>query len=125
MNAKKILILEDEVIVGYDLKEFLESLGYSVALAHDPDSAMILISEFIPDLCICDINLGTDINGIEFIKQAKTILPHLGVIFATAFSNYMMKESAKETEALYYIVKPWNEDQIKITVKSAFEHISK
>lgn len=124
MNAKKILILEDEVIVGYDLKEFLESLDYEIALAHDPESAIKLITEFSPDLCICDINLGTDINGIEFIKQAKTILPKMGVIFATAFSNYMMNESAKETEALYYIVKPWNEDQIKITVKSAFERIN-
>lgn len=123
MEEKKILIVEDEVIVAFDLKELLESLGYSVAMAFDMVSALQLLPSFKPHLCICDVNLGPGPNGIEFIHQARQADPELEVIFATAFSHAMLVDAAQESGALNFIVKPWNDDQIKVSINIAFEYI--
>jgi DNA-binding NarL/FixJ family response regulator len=123
MEEKKILVVEDEVIVAYDLKEFLESLAYSVQLAHTIESALVTIKTFQPHLCICDVHLGPGPNGIDFMKEARSIHPDLEVIYATAFSHTMLVDAARESGALNYIVKPWNDDQIRVSTNLAFDHI--
>lgn len=125
MEEKRILVVEDEVIVAYDLKEFLEGQGYSVQLAHDVPAALDAIKSFQPHLCICDVQLGPGPNGIDFMKNARSTNPDLEVIYATAFSHSMLVEAARETGALNYIVKPWNDDQIRVSINLAFDFINR
>ena len=125
MKDNKILILEDDIIVGIDLQEVLIANGYNIILVHNYENALIQAKKFKPNLAICDINLGKGLTGIDFVKDVYIILPKLEIIYVSAFSNKQMMDEVSATNSLNYIVKPWNEDQIKVSVKMAFNYIDK
>lgn len=125
MNKKRILILEDDQIVAIDLQELLQAAGYDTVIAHNYLEALEHAKKFKPNLAICDINLGSGFTGIDFVKDVYILLPKLEIIFVTAFSNKQIIEEVEATNPLNYIVKPWNEEQIKVTVKLAFSYIEK
>jgi DNA-binding NarL/FixJ family response regulator len=120
---KKILLLEDEIIVALDLQEILDAAGYITMVTHNLNEALAVAKKFKPHLVICDINLGNGPTGIDFMIEAKGILPKLEVIYVTAFSDQKMVESAELTDPFNYIVKPWNEEQIKVSVNMAFHYL--
>ena len=124
-EQKKILILEDDIIVGIDLQEVLIANGYTISLVHNYEQALAEAKKFKPHLAICDINLGKGLTGIDFVKDVYIILPKLEIIYVTAFSNKQMMDDVATTNSLNYIVKPWNEEQIKVSVKLAFDYIEK
>lgn len=123
VKMNKILILEDEVLVAIDLKEMLVSLGYDVLMSHSAEEAMEQVKNEAPQLLICDINLGNGKNGFEFTSELQQLQSPPEIIYATAFSNNNYIEKAIELGALNYIVKPWNEQQIKVTIQMAFDLI--
>jgi DNA-binding NarL/FixJ family response regulator len=125
MQKNKILILEDEIIVGIDLQELLIAAGYNTVLVHNYKDALAQVKKFKPHLAICDINLGIGLTGIDFAKDVYLISPKLEVIYVTAFSNGQTIKDASITNPLNYIIKPWNEDQIKVSVSMAFSYIEK
>jgi len=125
MKENKILILEDDIIVGIDLQEVLIANGYNTLLVHNYETALLQAKIFKPNLAICDINLGKGLTGIDFVKDVYIILPKLEIIYVTAFSNKQMMDDVATTNSLNYIVKPWNEEQIKVSVKMAFNYIEK
>ena len=125
MKDNRILILENDMIVGIDLHELLNQAGYNTILLHNYEDAMAQLTLFKPNLAICDINLGQNNSGIDFVKNAINMLPKLEIIYVTAFSSNQIIEQAETTKPLNYIIKPWNEDQIKVTVKRAFNLIEK
>lgn len=124
-ETKKILILEDDIIVGIDLQEVLIANGYTTTLVHNYEQALAEAKKFKPQLAICDINLGKGLTGIDFVKDVYISLPKLEIIYVTAFSNKQMMDEVATTNSLNYIVKPWNEEQIKVSVKMAFNYIEK
>lgn len=125
MNNQRILILEDDQIVAMDLQELLQAVGYETITAHNYAEALDQAKKFKPNLAICDINLGNGYSGIDFVKDVYIILPKLEIIYVTAFSNKQIIDQVEATNPLNYIVKPWNEEQIKVTVKMAFSYIEK
>jgi len=125
MNEKKILILEDDIVVAMDLQELLNESGYVTMIAHSYDEAFKIAKSFKPNLAICDINLGETLTGIDFVKDIYIVHPKLEIIYASAFSNKITVEDVEATDPINYLVKPWNEDQIKVTVKMAFTYIEK
>ena len=124
-DEKRILILEDDIIVGVYLQEVLIENGYNTCLVHNYEQALAEAKKFKPHLAICDINLGKGLTGIDFVKDVYIILPKLEIIYVTAFSNKQMMDEVATTNSLNYIVKPWNEEQIKVSVKMAFNFIEK
>lgn len=120
---KRILLLEDEIIVALDLQEILDAAGYTTFVTHNSNEAIAVLKKAKPHLAICDINLGKGSTGIEFAIEARTIMPQLEIIYVTAFSDQKVVESAELTNPFNYIVKPWNEEQIKVSVNMAFKYL--
>jgi DNA-binding NarL/FixJ family response regulator len=125
MGGNRILIVEDEVIVAIDLYEILEKIGFEVRMANNFDQAMIALVDWKPQLAICDIDLGIGKTGIEFALEAKNLMPSLEVIFLTAFGDRSHFDQTNESNPINYLVKPWNESQIRISVEMAFQVINK
>lgn len=123
MKNNKILILEDEILVALDLQELLEAAGYQTRVAHQHSDALAILEKFSPELAICDINLGKGASGIDFATDAKQLLPKLEIIYVTAFSTLDIVQAAEDTNPFNYIVKPWNEEQIKVSVNMAFKYL--
>jgi len=123
MKEKKILILEDELLQALDLSEFLKKEGYNTAIVDNFEDGIKAVVEFDPQLIICDINLKHDKTGIDFAKNTNTIKPNIEIIFITAVTKSATIIEAQEADPLNYIVKPWKEEQVMVTVQMAFNYI--
>lgn len=123
MKEKKILILEDEMLQALDLSEFLNAEGYITTIADNFQKGINAIENFKPHLVMCDINLKASETGIDFAKKICNQYPAIQFIFITAITKSSIIEEAQQTDPLNYIVKPWKEEQIKVTIQMAFNFI--
>lgn len=123
MKDKRILILEDELLQALDLSEFLNKEGYHTSIVDSFDKGIEELNKFNPQLVICDINLKHNKTGIDFAKEANTIKSGVEIIFITAVTKSQTIIEAQEADPLNYIVKPWKEEQIKVTIQMAFNYI--
>ena len=83
----RILVVEDEGIVGLDIRQSLEGLGYADAgLATSGEEAIIMAQAMQPDLVLMDIRLGDGMDGID---AAMAMGDHLDapVIYLTAYTD--------------------------------------
>jgi diguanylate cyclase (GGDEF)-like protein/PAS domain S-box-containing protein len=114
-----LLVIEDERIVARDLKLVLESLGYLVpAIADSGEMAIEKADEHRPDLILMDIRLTGEIDGIS---AAQTILEQfdIPVIYLTAHSDEATLSRAKLTHPLGYIIKPFEERELRAIIEMA------
>ena len=125
MGRNRVLVLEDEVIGGTDLFDILVTCGYEVQLAHTYHDAMDICRQFVPQLAICAIDLDGEKSGIDFALAAKKNMPALEIIFLTASVDRTYLGQTKQLSPINYLVKPWNESQIRISVEMAFTSIDK
>jgi DNA-binding LytR/AlgR family response regulator len=124
MQKKRIFIVEDDPIIASDLEGILSDLGYVICgISHQPFEAKKKIEAEKPDLLLLDINLNSEIDGIDLATLIKN--SGLGIIFISAFTDKATLERVKEIHPLGYIIKPFNEKEIAITIDLAFDSIDK
>ncbi|MFH0786120.1 MAG: PAS domain S-box protein [Pseudomonadota bacterium] len=120
----KILIVEDEAIVAFDLKSGLEKLGYSVlAQVNSAEKALEMIEQNPPDLILMDIILKGKMDGIEAaeIIRSRWDIP---VVFVTSYADQKRLDRAKLVYPFGYILKPFQDNDLKVTVEMAL-YVSK
>ncbi len=119
MSASTILIVEDEAIVAMDLAGKLERLGYTVLGPVDRgEEAIELARQHRPSLALMDIRLAGAMDGVtaaEIIRR-ECDLP---VVFLTAHSDSRTLERAKLAEPFGYVIKPFEERELKIAIEMA------
>ena len=119
MHKPRILVVEDESIIAKDLQITLQKLGYDVpAIAVSGEEALKIMSTDNLDLIIMDIVLRGEIDGIETAQQAWSRFK-IPVIFLTSYSDEKIIERAKQTEPFGYIIKPYDERELKRTIEMA------
>jgi signal transduction histidine kinase len=115
----RILIVEDEHIVARDLQQQLLELGYSpIGHATSGEQGLAMATELRPDLVLMDIQLGSELDGIEAARQIRTHLA-LPVVFLTAFAADEVLARAKLTEPYGYILKPFTERELRTVLEMA------
>jgi CheY-like chemotaxis protein/DNA-binding PadR family transcriptional regulator len=115
----KILVVDDEAIISMQLEERLHAMGYSVAgMAASGEDAIEKARRLSPDLILMDIVMPGRLNGIE---AAQVIAGELDipVIFVTSYADDAIIEKAKQARPYGYIVKPFNELEIKAAIEVA------
>lgn len=85
-NIKKILIVEDELLVATVLKLQLENNGYNVIIVTTSEAAVVKVKEFVPDYIIMDVFLKNKGNGIETAKIIRQQGINTPIIFTTGNS---------------------------------------
>ncbi len=119
MGSAKIMIVEDNLIVAEDLRCKLTHLRYQViAIAKSGEKALAAVEQQPPDLILMDIRLGEGISGIEtaaILHQTYRI----PVIYLTAYADEATITLAKQTEPYGYILKPFDEAELKSAIEVA------
>ena len=108
MNSnKKILIVEDDMIISLVVENMVKELGYSVVgKAVSGEEAIKIAKEEQPDILLMDIRLKGDMDGIDTVAKIKeSINPK--VIYLTGNSDRLNFERAKDTDFADLIVKPF------------------
>lgn len=125
MSKTRILVVEDESIVAKDIQKSLEKLGYEVpATASSAASAYEKLEQIRPDLVFLDIKLKGEEDGIHIAEHIKEKY-NIPVIFLTSYVDQATLDRAKVTEPYGYIVKPFNESDLKTTVEMALFKFSR
>ena len=113
------MLVEDELITATDIEEALIALGYEVPCAVDSGrEAIRQAGKIKPDLILMDIRLKGDIDGID---AAIEIRQRFGVpvVYLTAHADDQTLDRAKRAEPLGYIVKPFQDQELRATIEMA------
>ena len=115
----RVMLVEDEVIVAWDLAEILKRLGYAiVGTADTAEQAIRLAEATAPDLILMDIRLNGVPDGIEAARVIRE-RTGIGVIYLTAHADLATMERAAATEPLGYVFKPFSHDGLRTALLRA------
>jgi DNA-binding NtrC family response regulator len=116
---KKILIVEDESMIAFDLKLILTRAGYKVCgIAASVAEALKLIEEQKPEMVLLDIFLKGQANGIDLAKKLRMM--GIGFVYLSANFQESILEVAKTTQPYGFLVKPFREKELLISLEVAF-----
>jgi two-component system NtrC family response regulator len=116
-----ILIVDDEKNYLVVLEALLGPQGYEILTAGSAKEAIRLIQESDLDLIITDMKMPGK-SGMELLEASKEIKPDLPVIMMTAYGTIEMAVEAMKKRAYDYITKPFQNEELKLTVKKALEN---
>ncbi len=120
---QRILIVEDEAPMCELLTSFFSERAYKVDTAQDGEHAIARLQEQDYALVITDIKLP-GMSGLELLARVRVDWPELVVIIMTAFSSISSAVEAMKLGAEDYIGKPFQLDELAITVEKALERRS-
>ena len=119
MIKKSILVVEDEAIVARDIEDRLKKLGYTVIeIISSGEEAIQKAKELVPDLILMDIKLKGDINGVKAAEEIRKNYD-IPIVYLTSYIDDDTFQSAKITEPFGYILKPFQERELKISIDIA------
>ena len=113
----KILIVEDEMVIGANISLELTKLGYEVTgIVPRGEEALVHLKEQTPDILLLDINLKGELDGVETAKEMQKT-HNVPIIYLTANTDDANFNRAKETHPYAFITKPFK----KLDLKRAIE----
>jgi CheY-like chemotaxis protein len=118
--VSKILVVEDDDSVATVLESRLESFGYRICGVVSSGAAAIDAAlRHHPDLVLMDILLEGEMNGIEAAQEIgrRSDVP---IIFLSCLSDEAVIDSAMRTNPYGYVVKPYDNKELRLLIESAF-----
>ena len=120
MASARILIVDDEALVRWSLRERLTAEDYDVFEAGLASEALERLSTTNLDLVLLDFKLP-DGDGLSILKRVKELSAETQVIMIMAFSDAQNAVAAMKLGAYHYVNKPFNLDEVVILVERALE----
>lgn len=115
----EIVLVEDEMVVGLELRKTLERLGYRVSdVLTSGEGAVDYVFNNDVDLVLMDVKLQGALDGIEATNQLHESLD-VPVVFVTSYSDEGMIERIRQTDACGYIKKPFDKDDLESVTRHA------
>ena len=116
---KRILIVEDQFIEANNLQMILEKAAYHVCgIARSVPVALEIIEKEKPDLVLLDIFLQGNLTGIDLARKLRE--KNIGFVYLSANSNQKTLDDAKITRPYGFLVKPFREKDILVTLDIAW-----
>ncbi len=118
VDAKSVLVLDDERIVGDRLKPALEKEGFDVEVFTESTPALARLSEKAFAVLVTDLRMKGP-SGLEVLRHARAVCPATKVIVITAFAD---EEANREVEALggwQFVAKPFKTKELLRLVAEA------
>ena len=117
----KLLLVDDEENILRSLRRVLRRGAWEIETAPDAESALKLFERFQPAVVISDFRMP-GMNGVDFLTRVKELLPQSQRIMLTGQADQQaIEEAINRSEVFRFISKPWNDAQLILTVRSAFE----
>ena len=124
MSNIRVLVVEDEPLIAEDIRETLDNIDFEVSgVAYDGDAALHELGNNTPDIVLLDINLGSEIDGID-IAEIINKRYQIPFIYLTSYADRSTVDRAKHTRPMGYIVKPFDERDLFTTLEIALYNFS-
>jgi two-component system nitrogen regulation response regulator GlnG len=115
----KILIVDDEQAICWGLEKLGSSMGHEVYVASSAEQGLRLAAECQPHLLILDVRLP-GVDGLTAMAQFRGILGTAPIVVITAFGDLATAVKAVQNGAFEYVLKPFDLDEIRGTIRRAF-----
>jgi PAS domain S-box-containing protein/putative nucleotidyltransferase with HDIG domain len=120
MNKIRLVIVEDESLVARDIENMAVSQGYEVCgIASTGEQCLELVARHQPDIILMDVIIKGSMDGITVAEKIRASY-RIPIIYVTAFADELTLRRAKITEAFGYILKPFDERELKIAIEMAY-----
>ncbi|UCE41577.1 MAG: response regulator [Candidatus Aminicenantes bacterium] len=119
-TAPKILVIDDEKLIRWSLKEILTQEGYDVDTTDTAGEAIKLTRDIPYHLIIADLEIQ-DENGIEMLKKIKEFRPEVKTIILSAHPKQTMQPEFGDLQVFAIIEKPFKSDQLLSIAKEALD----
>jgi two-component system NtrC family response regulator len=116
-----ILVVDDEVNYLTVMEALLEEAGYEVLTAGSAIEALKIVGDSDLDLVLTDMKMPK-MSGIELLDEVQRLYPDLPVIIMTAYGTVEKAVMAMKKGAFDYILKPFKNEEILVTIAKALEH---
>ncbi len=119
-NSINILIVDDNTVMCQTLKDILTEDGYKITGVGTIALARKELAKKFYNLALVDFKLPNG-SGLELLKEIKKVNEKIKVIVFTGFSSLESGISALDKEVFAYIQKPFNVDELKLSIKKALK----
>jgi len=120
--AERILVVDDEEPIRAIIKSILDTANYQCQQCDSGTEALRILDENGPfQLLIYDLHLK-DMGGIALLARIRDKYPELSVVMVTTVHNISVAVNAIRNGAYDYLLKPFEREQLLITVARALEH---
>ncbi len=120
MKRVKILVIDDDESLRRVLEYNLAQEGYAVLTASSGEQGLDLLKREGADLVVTDVRMP-GMDGLQVLEGVHKVDPGIQVIILTAFGTIEMAVEAMKAGAFHYISKPFNRDELKLTIKKALQ----
>ena len=124
---KKLVIVDDEVMVIEGIKAILKRIGADVEVvgsAHDGMQALRVIRNVNPDIVITDIRIPY-VDGLSLIEQSRDIGLNTAYIVISGYQEFEYARKAIQLGVVDYITKPVTIDKLSDALKRIEKRLSK
>ena len=118
----RLLVIDDEAIVGKRLKQVFNKIGFTVETFTDPVSAIKAMESSPFDIVVTDLKMDA-MDGIEVLKKARAINPACRVIIITGYASVETAEVAQQYGVFSFLAKPFRLDELKQVIAEALASI--
>ena len=119
--ATKVLIVDDKQMMRDSVGATLQRAGYQVIAASDGAAALSLLSRHRPAAVVTDLKMP-EMDGLELLAKLRQADDQMPVVLMTAFGSVESAVSAMKEGAFDFIQKPFEGDQLVMTIRRAIEH---
>ena len=122
MERFRIAVIDDEPIVGREVKRGLSKEPYVVETFLDGESALQRLERVSFDLVLCDLRLS-GVSGLDVLKAVRKRCPWTEVILITAYSSVDSAIEAIRAGAFHYVLKPIKMAELRLLVRRALDKV--
>ncbi|WP_448587585.1 response regulator transcription factor [Thermocrinis sp.] len=115
----KLLLVEDDRLLGESLKEFLESEGFIVDWVYDPREVMDLLEVSSYDVMVFDLMMP-HLRGEDLIKKVRERDKETPILVLTAKHRIEDKRTCFELGADDYLTKPFDMEELVLRIKALY-----
>ncbi|MGH9361820.1 MAG: sigma-54-dependent transcriptional regulator, partial [Thermoanaerobaculia bacterium] len=120
LQRGSVLVVDDEKLIRWSLKEFLSQEGFSVSAVENGRSALKAAEDETFDAVLLDYKLP-DMNGLEVLAQLRALQPDVPVLMITSHSSVENAVAAMKAGANDYVTKPFRNEDIGHRVEKVLE----
>jgi len=121
MRKHTVLIVDDEEMILKSISRVLRNENYQTLTAQSGEEGLAVLKQYGVDLVISDQKMP-GMNGLDFLKHVKSDYPQILTIMLTGQAEIEIAMSAINEAGVYkFILKPWDDYDLKVTVRRALE----
>lgn len=116
-----LLLVDDEASILSSLRRLLRPAGYTIHMAESGAAGLDILEREPVDLVVSDMRMP-EMNGAQFLEQVRKRWPDTMRVLLTGYADVGSTiEAINRGEIYRYISKPWDDNQLVLTIRDALE----